>query len=115
VIHTLFLVREENAALSKSSPSLSNMDRGLIFHHRAGCVTSEILRLNVRNVHPLHDRHFLLIREIYLTITLQNALRQKGAVGYPLAALPELLAVLLFAVPDLVPDKRYLVAYIRVF
>lgn len=55
---------------------------------------------------------FLLIREIYLTIsTLNNVSHQDEAVWYPLAALPELLAVFLFAVPGLVPDKRDLVAY----
>jgi len=55
---------------------------------------------------------FLLIREIYLTITtFQNISHQNEAAWYPLSALPELLAVLLFAVPGLVPDKRDLVAH----
>jgi len=53
---------------------------------------------------------FLLIREIYLTATISNISHQNEAAWYPLAALPELLAVFLFAVPDLVPQKRDLVA-----
>lgn len=52
----------------------------------------------------------LLIREIYLTATLTNS-RQNEASWYPLAALPELLAVLLFAVPGLIPEKSELAAY----
>lgn len=56
---------------------------------------------------------FLFIREIYLTITTVNNSRQDEAVWYPLAALPELLAVFLFAVPGLVPDKRELIAHAR--
>lgn len=50
----------------------------------------------------------LLIREIYLTATI-NKIQSEGS-WYPLAALPELLAVFLFAVPNLVPDKREFVA-----
>lgn len=52
----------------------------------------------------------LLVREIYLTATL-NTTRQNEASWYPLAALPELLAVLLFAVPGLVPEKSELAAH----
>ena len=52
----------------------------------------------------------LLIREIYLTATLNNS-RQNEASWYPLAALPELLAVFLFAVPGLVPEKSELAAH----
>ena len=52
----------------------------------------------------------LLIREVYLTATIGSISRQKEASWYPLAALPELLAVGLFAVPGLVPQKRDLVA-----
>jgi hypothetical protein len=46
----------------------------------------------------------LLIREIYLTITVGKIVHE--AAWYPLAALTELIAVFLFAVPGLVPDKR---------
>jgi len=52
----------------------------------------------------------LLIREIYLTATLGSISRQKEASWYPLSALPELLAVCLFAFPGLVPEKKDLVA-----
>lgn len=54
---------------------------------------------------------FLLIREIYLTtVTISTVSHQNEAAWYPLAALPELLAVFLFAVPGLVPEKRELIA-----
>jgi len=49
----------------------------------------------------------LLIREIYLAATI-NTTHQNEASWYPVAALPELLAVMLFAVPGLVPEKKEL-------
>lgn len=52
----------------------------------------------------------LLVREIYLTATLGNITQQHEGAWYPLSALPELLAVVLFAVPGLVPEKKDLVA-----
>ena len=51
---------------------------------------------------------FLLIREIYLVIIVGKIPNE--AVWYPLAALTELLAVSLYIVPGLVPDKRAMVA-----
>jgi len=48
----------------------------------------------------------LLIREIYLIATVGNISHQKEGSWYPFAALPELLAVCLFAIPGLVPEKR---------
>ena len=50
----------------------------------------------------------LLIREVYLVATINKV--PSEASWYPLAALPELLAVFLFAVPNLIPDKREYVA-----
>ena len=47
---------------------------------------------------------FLLVREVYLTVTVGKV--PDEAVWYPLAALTELLAVFLFAVPGLVPNKK---------
>lgn len=52
----------------------------------------------------------LLVREIYLTATIGNISHQNEASWYPLSALPELLAVCLFAFPGLVPEKKALVA-----
>ena len=53
----------------------------------------------------------LLIREIYLTVaTISNVSHQSEGIWYPLAALPEVLAVALFAFPGLVPEKKDLVA-----
>ena len=51
---------------------------------------------------------FLLVREIYLTITVGKI--PDEAVWYPLAALTELIAVFLFSVPGLVPEKKDMVA-----
>lgn len=51
---------------------------------------------------------FLLIREIYFTATIGNISHVNEAVWYPLGALPELLAVFLYVVPGLVPEKREL-------
>ena len=53
----------------------------------------------------------LLIREVYLTVTINKT--QSEDSWYPLSALPELIAVCLFAVPNLVPDKREFVARSR--
>jgi len=93
-LHTLFLVRQENAALRRGS--LQRTSFGATYGMYILCLIVI----------------FLLIREIYLTIsTLNNVSHQDEAVWYPLAALPELLAVFLFAVPGLVPDKRDLVTY----
>jgi len=93
-IHTLFLVREEHAALRRGS--LPRTSFGSTYGMYILCLIVI----------------FLLIREIYLTITtFQNISHQNEAAWYPLSALPELLAVLLFAVPGLVPDKRDLVAH----
>ncbi|KAF9644902.1 hypothetical protein BDM02DRAFT_3149699 [Thelephora ganbajun] len=91
-VHTLFLVRGENAALRRGSL------QGTSFGTTYGMY---ILCLIVI---------FLLIREIYLTATISSISRQNEAVWYPLAALPELLAVFLFAVPGLVPEKKDLIA-----
>jgi hypothetical protein len=49
----------------------------------------------------------LLIREIYLTITVGKI--PDEAVWYPLAALTELIAVFLFSIPGLVPEQREVV------
>ena len=46
----------------------------------------------------------LLTRQIYLTITVTKI--QDEGVWYPLAALTELIAVCLFSVPGLVPNKK---------
>lgn len=50
----------------------------------------------------------LLMREIYLTITVGK--KQIEAEWYPLAALTEIIAVFLFNVPGLVPDKKDVIA-----
>ena len=46
----------------------------------------------------------LLIRQIYIVATVNRVPHE--AVWYPLAALTELLAVFLFAVSGLVPNKK---------
>jgi len=51
----------------------------------------------------------LMIREIFYIATIQDINAQRNeALFYPLAALPELLAVFLFAIPGLVPPKSEL-------
>ena len=52
----------------------------------------------------------LLIRGIYHTVSTSIDALQSKAVWYSLAALPELLAVFLFAVSGLVPEKKDLVS-----
>jgi hypothetical protein len=52
----------------------------------------------------------LLVREAFAAGTVHNpAQADKEALWYPLSALPELLAVLLFATPGLVPSCAALV------
>jgi hypothetical protein len=52
----------------------------------------------------------LLVREAFAAATVHNpAQADKEALWYPLSALPELLAVLLFAVPGLVPSRAEMV------
>jgi hypothetical protein len=52
----------------------------------------------------------LLVREAFTAATVNNpAQAGKERLWYPLSALPELLAVMLFAVPGLVPSKAALV------
>jgi len=94
-IHTLFLVREEHTALRRGS--FQNTSFGATYGMYILCLIVIML----------------LIREIFLTATINNISHQHESVWYPLAALPELLAVLLFAVPGLVPQKKDLVAYSR--
>jgi hypothetical protein len=52
----------------------------------------------------------LLIREAFATATIKNSAQSgKEALWYPLSALPEILAVVLFTAPGLVPSKAELV------
>jgi hypothetical protein len=52
----------------------------------------------------------LLIREAFATATINNPVQAgKEGLWYPLSALMELLAVVLFTVPGLVPSKAELV------
>jgi len=88
-LHTVALVREEQAARRRGSVPPGAAHGGYIL-----CLVVILL----------------LVREIYLTATIGNISRQNEPVWYPLAALPELIAVFLFAVPGLVPEKRDLVA-----
>jgi hypothetical protein len=93
-VHTVFLVREEHAALQRGL--LPKTTFGSTYGMYILCVIVILL----------------LIREIYLTIaTIPNVAHQSEDAWYPLAALPEVIAVSLFAVPGLVPEKRDLVAY----
>ncbi|KAJ3716733.1 hypothetical protein DFJ43DRAFT_1134544 [Lentinula guzmanii] len=49
----------------------------------------------------------LLIREIFMAATLGSTAKQNNEhFWYPLVALPELLSLLLYAVPGLIPPKR---------
>ena len=51
----------------------------------------------------------LLIRGIYRAVSISLAAAESKALWYSLAAAPELLAVFLFAVTGLVPEKKDLV------
>lgn len=51
----------------------------------------------------------LLIREIFLTATISNSTKQNNEhFWYPLVAVPEILAVMLYAIPGLVPGRSEL-------
>ena len=51
----------------------------------------------------------LLMREAFLVATFDNLTKQLNeAFWYPLVALPELLAVILYSTPGLVPTKAEL-------
>lgn len=51
----------------------------------------------------------LLIREVFAVATMGNQAQQKNEhLWYPLSALPEIIAVLLYATPDLVPPRSEL-------
>ncbi|KAJ7676676.1 hypothetical protein DFH06DRAFT_976491 [Mycena polygramma] len=69
--------------------------------------------------HPWGHRHgryllclisvFMLVREIFLTATMNNAAKQNDErLWYPLVALPEFLAVVCYAVSGLVPTRAAL-------
>ncbi|KAJ3491551.1 hypothetical protein NLJ89_g11327 [Agrocybe chaxingu] len=71
---------------------------------------------------PLGKRHaifilvaislLLLVREIFLTATINNPRKQiQESLWYPLVALPEILAVILYAIPGLVPSRKELPRY----
>jgi hypothetical protein len=88
-IHTLFLIRHAIV-----TPKLGSQ------------------RASVGTTHGMHVLGLiialLLVREIYLTITVGKIPNE--AVWYPLAALTEIIAVFLFSVPGLVPDKHDMIA-----
>jgi hypothetical protein len=51
----------------------------------------------------------LLIREIFSVATIGNLAKQDNEhLWYPLSALPEIIAVILYATPDLVPPRSEL-------
>jgi len=51
----------------------------------------------------------LLVREAFATATINNAQKQNTEnLWYPLIALPEILAVILYATPGLVPRRNEL-------
>lgn len=92
-IHTVGLVRQELAAQRRGS------FRGTAFGETHGMYILCFIVI------------LLLIREIYVTITTFNNIgHQTEATWYPLSALPELITVMVFAVPGLVPEKKDLVA-----
>jgi hypothetical protein len=54
----------------------------------------------------------LLVREIFVTATVTNSARQDTEhFWYPLLAVPEILVVLLYTTPGLVPRRDELPAY----
>lgn len=112
-IHTLFLILAEHAALSKSPPHPFLTYRSATQHFTFQSGNGSLHKTSPGSAHGTYTLCLivilLLIREIYLTATLSTS-RQNEALWYPFAALPELLAVLLFAVPGLVPEKSELAA-----
>jgi hypothetical protein len=61
-----------------------------------------------------HGQHILLlislllvVREVYIVVTINNSAKQRDeTLFYTLEAVPELLAVMFFATPGLIPDKH---------
>ncbi|KAF8892350.1 hypothetical protein CPB84DRAFT_1748770 [Gymnopilus junonius] len=74
---------------------------------------------NEKRTHTFGDKHamlillvislLLLVREVFTTVTVNNAAKQNNEhLWYPLYALPELLAVALYTAPGLVPPRSEL-------
>jgi hypothetical protein len=84
-LHTLFVIRVEREVQESSRQGPFGRRHGAIF----------LLAIIV----------LFLIKEIYLVATLTQTMTDETAF-YCLAVLPEFLAVVLFAVPGLVPDKE---------
>ena len=112
-VHTLFVARGERVALSKLPPLPFSIYRSaaqrFAFHIGRGSLQGTSFGAKRGTYILCLIVVFLLIREIYLTATI-NTTHQSEASWYPLAALPELLAVTLFGVPGLVPEKREMIA-----
>ena len=116
-LHTVFVIREERAALRESPPSPLDLYRSAAHHSIFHIGRGALPRGTIGATHGTYILCLivvlLLIREIFLTATLSSISHQKEGEWYPLAALPELLVVFLFATPGLVPQKSDLVAQAR--
>ena len=118
-IHAVFVIREEHAMHSKS-PLLSSIYRSAIKRFILLPAGRGLLKTG-----PVGRTHgtiflcliviFLLIRQIYLTATISKVSHQNESEWYPLAALTEFLAVAIYIVPGLVPEKRDLADRTRGF
>lgn len=108
-IQTGFQVHGERAALGKPSPFpfLIYTQRFTFTFHSGRDSSQGAPRKAYEMYIPCLIAILLLIRGIYRTITISISADQSDAIWYPLGALPELLAVFLFAVTGLVPGEEY--------
>jgi len=93
----------QNAPRSVSHLSpLAIADRGFIFHAERGMLPAT---LSGKTYIPCLILILLLTHEAYVIVEI-NLYIQSTALFWSLWALPELLAVFLFAIPGLVPEKK---------
>ena len=111
-IHVIFQICEERAALGKSFPPLPPLSihgspttqRPILYIGRDLPSGKSSKGTGVIYI-PCLIVILVLIHGIYRTVSISDNVRQNDAIRYTLGALPELLAVFLFAIPGLVPEE----------
>ncbi len=114
VMQVVFQVMAERTALSKPLLFSSRDCRSrrlntssIIFHTEQGMPPATPFRKTYKTYIPCLILILLLIHEIYSIVSINLHIYNK-ALWWSLWALPELLAVFLFTVPDLVPKRKIL-------
>ena len=113
-VQTAFQLRWERSALGKPAPSpltiyTSSETQLLAFRTGRGLLSEPSPGPAYGMYIPSLIVILLLIRGMYRTVSITINLPQSKALWYSLGPLPELLAVFLFPVTGLVPEKKDLV------